>query len=108
MEWAFKKRRSNNRLAHTVTRAAYLVVEAMACKLFVTWIPRRSNVGSIIADDLTHGDFTSSLEAHPYCSTTLHKGFPPPVSSWMDNPVHDRDLGHNILCWMRQTYSGLI
>ena len=105
---AFKKRRSGDKLAHTVIRAAYLVAGALACKLFVTWIPRRSNVASIIADDLTHIDFTSALETHPYCSTTLHEDFPPPVSNWMGNPVHDRDLGHNILHWMRQTYSGLI
>ena len=44
MEWAFNKR-SNDRLAHMVIRATYLVAGAMACKLFITWIPRRSNVG---------------------------------------------------------------
>ena len=82
----------SDKLAHTVIRAAYLVAGALACKLFVTWIPRRSNVASIIADNLTHIDFTSALETHPYCSTTMHEDFPPPVFNWMSNPVQDRDL----------------
>ena len=101
---SFKKRRRGDRLAHTVIGAAYLVAAVgLACKLFVTWIPRRSNVASVIADDLTHINFTSALETYPYCSTTKHNAFPPPVSDWMRNPVHDRNLGHNILLWMMQT-----
>ncbi len=27
---------------------------------------------------------------------------------WMKNPSHDRDLGHNILSWMRETYQNLL
>ena len=70
---SFKKRRRGDRLAHTVIGAAYLVAAVgLACKLFVTWIPRRSNVASVIADDLTHIDFTSTLATYPHCSTTEH------------------------------------
>ena len=94
---SFKKRRSGDRLAHTVIRAAYLMAGALACKLFVTWIPRRSNVLSVLADDLTQIDFTLSLETYPYCSTTEPNAFPPPVSDCMRNPVHDKILGHDIL-----------
>ena len=54
MEGAIKTRRCNDRLAHIMIRVAYLVAGTMECKLFVTWIPRRLNVGSVIADDLTH------------------------------------------------------
>jgi hypothetical protein len=57
--FSFKKRRSNDRLAHTIIRAAYLVASALVCKLFVSWTPRSSDVESIIADD--HMNFSLSL-----------------------------------------------
>ena len=105
---AFKKRRSSDKLAHTIIRAAYLTAGALACKLFVTWIPRRSNDPSIIADDLTHSDFTTALAKYSYCTTAVHDAFPPPISEWMRRPVYDRNLGHHILDWMRQMYGGLL
>ena len=106
--YSFSKRRCNDKLAHTVIRAAYLVAGALACKLFVSWIPRRSNDPSIIADDLTHCDFSSALAKYRYCDTAVHETFPSPVNTWMRRPVYHRDLGHDILFWMRQTYQGLL
>ena len=105
--FSFRKRRSNDKLAHTVIRAAYLLAGALASRLFVTWTPRRSDEPSVIADDLTHSDFSSALANYPYCTTEVHETFPPPVSTWMRRPVYDRDLGHDILTWMRQIYKEL-
>ena len=39
--WAFKKKRSDDRLAETIVRAADLVAGAMGSRLFVSWEPRR-------------------------------------------------------------------
>ena len=105
---AFKKRRSGDKLTHTVIRAAYLLAGALACKLHVSWIPRRSERLSVIADDLTHINFQTALTLDPSCTTTTHQAFPPPVSSWMWKPQHNRDLGHEIVAWMRATFSELL
>ena len=66
MVYSFKKRRSNDKLAHSIIRAAYIVAGALGCKLFVSWVPRRTDAGSVIADDLTHADFSSAqaLDTH--------------------------------------------
>ena len=103
----FKNRRSNDKLAHTIIRASYLVAGALACKLFVSWIPRRSDRESIIADDLTHMDFSTSVAFDQHVQTGVQQ-FPPPITEWMRKPSHDRDLGHNILSWMHRTYENLI
>ena len=83
--FSFKKRRSNDRLAHTIIRAAYLVAGALACKLFVSWTPRRLDVESILADDLTHMDFSTflALDTHTYMS---NQPFPSPIAAWMKDP----------------------
>ena len=94
---SFKKRRRGDRLAHTVIGAAYLVAAVgLACKLFVTWIPRRSNVASIIADDLTHINFNSAFDLDRHCETNVHDEFPPPLKSWMWCPVYDWDTGSSL------------
>ena len=81
--FAFNKRRSNDRLAHTLIRAAYLVAGALGCQLFVSWVPRRSDVLTRIADDLTHTDFTSTLALDRHADTITLQSFPPPISEWM-------------------------
>ena len=103
----FKKRRSNDKLAHTIIRASYLIAGALACKLFVTWIPRRSDRESVIADDLTHMDFSTSIDFDQHACTRV-QDFPLPIAEWMRNPSHDRDLGHQILAWMHKTYQNLL
>ena len=105
--YGFKKRRSNDKLAHSITRAAYIVAGALGCKIFVSWVPRRSDNESVIADDLTHMDFSNAqaLDKHTFRSV---QPFPPPITAWIKNPSHDRDLGHNILSWMRETYQNLL
>ena len=105
--YGFKKRRCNDKLAHSIIRAAYIVAGALGCKIFVSWVPRRSNNESVIADDLTHMDFSNAqaLDKHTFRSV---QPFPPPITAWMKNPSHDRDLGHNILSWMRETYQNLL
>ena len=105
---AFRKRRSGDKLAHTAIRAAYLLAGALACKLHVSWIPRRSDVPSVIADDLTHINFKSALDMDPFCSSTTYNNFPPPVSYWMAKPQYHRDLGHDIISWMRGHFSKLL
>ena len=48
---ALRKRRSDDRLAHALISAVYLVAGALGCRLFVTWVNRRSKVPTKIADD---------------------------------------------------------
>ena len=48
-------------MAHCLIRAAYLLAGATASSLFVTWVPRRSDTPSKVADDLTHMDFKPDL-----------------------------------------------
>ena len=105
--FSFKKRRSNDKLAHTIIRASYLIAGALACKLFVSWTPRRSDVESVIADDLTHMDFSTTLSLDPHSYRSVQP-FPPPIREWMKHPSYDRDLGHHILSWMATTYQNLL
>lgn len=105
--FAFHKRRSNDRLAHTIIRAAYLLAGALGCNLFVSWAPRRSDPMTRIADDLTHTDFKSTLALDRFADTSTMPTFPPPISEWMRAPVQDRDLGHRIIAWMKGQYSDL-
>ena len=106
--FSFHKRRSKDRLAHTLIRAAYLVAGALSSRLFVSWVPRRSDESSKIADDLTHSDFRSVLDLFPQATKKTFESFPPPISKWMRDPVHDRDLGHAIIAWMASYYSNLL
>ena len=106
--FAFHKRRSNDKLAHSIIRASYLVAGALACQLFVSWVPRRSDVQSIIADDLTHTDFESAARLDPNGSTVTHDQFPPPIQKWMQCPVYDKNLGHAVLAWMAVHYDNLL
>ena len=106
--YSFRKRRSNDRLAHTLIRAACLLSGALACRLFVTWVPRRSDQLSIIADDLTHMNFQSALLLDRRATTTTYQSFPPPISDWMKDPIYDRDLGHTIISWMSSYYNNLL
>ena len=103
-----QKRRSRDRLAHTLIRAAYLVSGALACKIFVSWRQRRSDPPSVVADDLTHMDFRSATSLDQYVNTSTHQYFPEPISRWMRNPCFDRDLGHKIIEWMSRTYDNLL
>ena len=105
--FACHKRRSNDRLAHTLIRAAYLVAGALGCQLFVSWVPRRSDTLTRIADDLTHTDFTSTLALDKHAATTTLQSFPHPISHWMRCPVQDRDLGHKVIAWMKTQYDNL-
>ena len=52
-------------------------------------------------------DFSNAqaLDKHTFRSV---QPFPPPITAWMEHPSHDRDLGHNILSWMRETYQNLL
>ena len=103
----FKKRRYNDKLVHTIILASYLLAGALACNIFITWIPRRLDRESTIADDLTHMDFSTSFafEQHAF---TIVQDFPPPITDWMWNPSHVSDLGHRILAWMHKTYKNLL
>jgi hypothetical protein len=80
---------------------------ALACRLFVSWTPKRSDVESIIADDLTHMDFSDSLALDTHTHMSIQP-FPPPISTWIKDPSQDRDLGHTILNWMADTYQNLL
>ena len=93
---AFKKRRSNDRLFNTIIIASYLLAGALACRLFVSWTPRTSEAELVIADDLTHMDFSSALALDQHTFTSI-QSFPPPISEWMRQPAYSRDLGHDIL-----------
>ena len=96
--FSFKKRRSNDRLAHTIIRAAYLVAGALACKLFVSWTPRRSDVESIIADDLTHMNFSTSLalDTHPAFSSPHRSMDEGPLTRQGPGPHHPQLDGRHI------------
>jgi hypothetical protein len=66
---ALRKRRSDDRLAHTLISALYLVARALGCWLCITWVPRRSKVPTKIADNphtnRTH--LSSGSEPLPGC-----------------------------------------
>ena len=106
---AQKAGRSNqDSLATTVIRAARVVAAALGCSISSEWVPRRSDRQSVIADDLTH-NITSNLsneelEAYLTLSTVA---FPPPVLSWMENPVEDPTLGRRCVLWLAAQYPGL-
>ena len=75
--FSFQKRRSHYRLARTIIRASYLVAGDLACKLFVYWTHRRAEVESIVTDDLTIMDFSTSsgpthLQEHPVLPSPHH------------------------------------
>ena len=69
----------------------------------VSWVPRRSDVLTRIAEDLTHTDFASTLALDRHADTTTLQSFPPPISGWMRRPEEERDLGHKVIAW----YKGL-
>ena len=105
--YSFRKRRSNDRLANTIIRASYLVAGALNCKLFVTWSPRRSSRSTCVADDLTHGDFQSAYEYDRKSVLYKYNSFPPPIETWMEKAVERRDLGHDVLFWMKCEFGKL-
>ena len=100
--FAFNKRRSDDPLAQTLIRASLFLAGALASRLFVSWVPRRSNRGSVIADDLTHGNFDSFRVGDPHGNGHTLETFPEPVRCWMANPKYERDLGHRIVDWMKK------
>ena len=104
----FQKRRSNDRLADTIIRAARLVAGALDCRLFVSWIGRRSTRSACIADDLTHVDFSSTLHYDSLALTMFYEDFPPPISKWMERAVEYRDLGHDIIKWIKEVFPDVI
>ena len=106
--FSFKKRRSKDTLAHTIIRASFLLAGALACNLSVSWVRRRSERNSRIADDLTHSDFGSTHEMDRFATTRLYEAFPPPISRWMRDPCYDRDLGHRVISWMASYYDNLL
>ena len=106
--WAFKKKRSDDRLTETIIRAADLVSGAMGSRLFVSWEPRRSSRSTIIADDLTHINFSSCLEYDPRAFTMVYEDFPPPISKWMEGAAYTRSLGHSVIEWMKAEYTNMI
>ena len=103
--WAFRKKRSDDKLAETIVRAAEIVAGSLGSRLFVSWEPRRSSRSTIIADDLTHIDFSTCLEYDRKALTVAYEDFPPPISRWMEGAIHTRDLGHSIIKWMKSEYS---
>ena len=105
---SFHKRRSNDRLAETIIKAAYLVAGALNCRLFVSWIGRRSTRSTCIADDLTHVDFSSALQYDCHALTVFYEDFPPPISKWMEGAVEYRDLGHDIIHWMKEEFPSML
>ena len=77
----------------------------MGSRLFVSWMPRRSSRSTIIADDLTHIDFSSCLEYDRRALTVVFEDFPPPILKWMERAVHTRELGYSIIEWMKKEYA---
>ena len=103
-----RKKRSSDRLAQTVVKAAFLVAGALDCRLYVSWIGRRSSRSTCIADDLTHGDFSSVLQYDRLAMTTLYEDFPGPISRWMEGASESRDLGHDMIEWIRKEFPSVI
>ena len=100
-----KGRSTSDELATTIIRAARLVAASLGCRMASEWLPRRSNRGSIIADDLTHNltRLLSSEELHSYLTNCV-VSFPAPILSWMANPVEDHTLGRKCVLWMSEKY----
>ena len=106
--YPYQKRRSKDRLAHSIIKASFCIAGALACYIHVSWSPRRSSPEACIADDLTHNDFSSALMFDPDVLTMLYEDFPPPLSMWMQGAREDSNLGHNILEWMKLNYHDLL
>ena len=102
-------RSNKDSLVTTVIRATRVVAAAIGCTMSSEWVPRRSDRQSVIADDLTH-NITSTLsgeelEAYMALATVA---FPPPVLSWMDNPVEDATLGRKCVLWLAAQFPGCL
>ena len=74
----------------------------------MSWIGRRSSRSTCIADDLTHGDFSSVLQYDRFAMTTLYEDFPGPISRWMEGASESRDLGHDMIEWIRKEFPSVI
>ena len=100
---------NKDNLVTTVIRATRVVAPAIGCTMSSEWVPRRSDRQSVIADDLTH-NITSTLsgeelEAYMALATVA---CPPPVLSWMDNPVEDATLGKKCVLWLAAQFPGCL
>ena len=101
-------RSDRDNLATTIIRATRVLAAAIGCTMFSEWVPRRSDRQSIIADDLTH-NLTSNLsreELEAYLDLSI-VAFPPPILSWMNNPVEDSTLGRKCVLWLTAQLPGL-
>ena len=61
-----------------------------------------------IADDLTHMDFESTTVFVPWATKITYEELPPPIHSWMQLAQENRNLGHDVLQWMKSYYSDLL
>ena len=89
---------SSCRLCTTVVKAAATVAAALRCRLEVVKIRRCSNLGAVMADALSQGDFrrfrAAAVGVQP---TAVPATVPPAIGRWLARPVADNDLGQRIL-----------
>ena len=103
-----KGRSTSDELATTIIRAARAVAASLGCRIASEWVPRRSDRGSIVADELTH-NLTACLspeELQAYLTIAV-VSFPSPILSWMAVPTEDHTLSRKCLLWMDGEYPQL-
>ena len=77
-----------------------VIAGGLGCRLDVFKITRCSNPGSDMADALSKGAFMrfwALVEKEGWTLPQQKAWVPTALLSWVDNPVPDDDLGHNIL-----------
>ena len=93
--YAFKKRNCRDKLSYTVAKGIANLAQCLNCSVHLRHVPRRSCLGADLADDLSKGNFATSLAALGPDSVFC-KQVPQSLSAWLEQPVQSRTLGHNI------------
>ena len=95
--FAYKKGYSRRcRFLNTVIAAIYIVSQSLGVNVVVTDIPRRSDTGSCVTDDLSKAN-TSTLEGFT-TSSNRPLLIPNTIWEWMSKPTKDDyTLGHKIV-----------
>jgi len=95
--YAWKNRSAKgDLLASTLIRALHIVSAYLECRIFVEHVPRRSTATSVLADDLTRAS-TATAAAWNQLSGAMVTDMPAVVSSWLQNPTVNWQLGFDIV-----------
>ena len=86
---------------HTVSKALHYVAAALNTDLFVEKIPRRSDLGPVVADELSKGNVAEALGMMGDPCPTMSL-VPSSLTTWIEDPHETRTLGEKIVDEMAQ------